>query len=297
MTTETYCAWRGASIALGLAAAALGCYGAWDYALQLEGKVSYLVLAAPVIGAAAAIIPPLAEWCWHEGMRLKAFLWCLVLIPAAATVFFGATERVHLAKAGAEAERGAQRQAVIRAEQELAEARKEKPVADKGADKYAALKDADCPPRGKCQIARAAKQRADSRLQEAEKALKAAESAALAESDLKAPPWLLPLSLDLVAFMAIWSGLTGPRPRRMGDAPRPVETPSQAGRAPKVAEEITQTDPAPTPPKKKRDTLHDLQRKAERQAKKNERRREQRAAKRAEAVRAKAAVSPLRAAT
>jgi hypothetical protein len=60
---------------LGLTCAALGCYGAWEFALKLEaGTVTYLVLAAPVIAAAAAMIPPLAEATWRGGHYLKALL-------------------------------------------------------------------------------------------------------------------------------------------------------------------------------------------------------------------------------
>jgi hypothetical protein len=39
--------------------------------------------------------------------------------------------------------------------------------------------------------------------------LLSAESKATADSPLQAPVWLFPAALDLVAFMAIWSGLTG----------------------------------------------------------------------------------------
>ena len=83
-------------------------YGAFEFALKLEGNtVTYLVLAAPVIAGAAAIIPVLAEATWRGGAYLKSLLWWLVLVPAGAVVFFSAAERVHVAKAGAQAERDA----------------------------------------------------------------------------------------------------------------------------------------------------------------------------------------------
>jgi hypothetical protein len=85
---------------LGLICAGLGCYGSWEFALKLElGTVTYLVLAAPVIAAAAAMIPPIAEATWRGGQYLKSLLWWLVLVPAGAVVFFSAAERVHVAKA------------------------------------------------------------------------------------------------------------------------------------------------------------------------------------------------------
>lgn len=46
---------------------------------------------------------------------MKALLWWALLVPAGAVVFFSAAERVHDAKAGAEAERGALRGAAARA--------------------------------------------------------------------------------------------------------------------------------------------------------------------------------------
>jgi hypothetical protein len=49
------------ALALGLTCTGLGCYGAFEFAYKLEGEVTYLVLAAPVIAATAALIPPIAE--------------------------------------------------------------------------------------------------------------------------------------------------------------------------------------------------------------------------------------------
>ena len=68
--------------------------------------MSYLVLAAPVVALTAVLIPPIAEATWRAGGYAKALLWWAVLVPAGAVVFFSAAERVHDAKAGAEAERG-----------------------------------------------------------------------------------------------------------------------------------------------------------------------------------------------
>ena len=107
------------SLLLGLICAGLGCYGAFEFAYKLEGNLSYLVLAAPVIAATAALIPPFAEATWRSGAPLKALLWWAVLVPAGAVVFFSAAERVHGAKAGAQAERSAFRSAATRAQAAL----------------------------------------------------------------------------------------------------------------------------------------------------------------------------------
>ena len=94
------------ALALGMVCSCLGMYGAFEFALKLEGNaVTYIVLAAPVIAGAAAIIPVFAEATWRERAYLKALLWWAALVPAGAVVFFSAAERVHVAKAGAQAER------------------------------------------------------------------------------------------------------------------------------------------------------------------------------------------------
>jgi len=113
------------ALALGLTCAALGCYGAFEFAYRLEGGLTYLVLAAPVIAATAALIPPIAEATWRSGQIPKALLWWAVLLPAGAVVFFSSAERVHGATAGAEAERGALRGAASRAEATLTRAEAE----------------------------------------------------------------------------------------------------------------------------------------------------------------------------
>ena len=111
------------ALALGIVCSGLGMYGAYEFAFKLAGNaVTYLVLAAPVIAGAAAIMPYLAETTWQQGQPLKSLLWWLALVPAGAVVFFSAAERVHVAKAGAVAERSAHRSAVERARGTLAKA-------------------------------------------------------------------------------------------------------------------------------------------------------------------------------
>lgn len=108
-------------LTIGFAAAALNCYGAYEQALKTDG--GYLTIAAPVVALSAALVPYFAERSWKAKHRFKSLIWWLVLIPVAATLFFATAERVHFAKAGAETERSAQRAAVARAEQTLADAR------------------------------------------------------------------------------------------------------------------------------------------------------------------------------
>ena len=215
--------WRIASIALGVAAASLGCWGAYQYGLKLDGTVGYLTIAAPVVALAAALIPPLAEHAWRSGARVKALLWWMVLIPAALTVFFGTAERVHVAKASALAERQAQRNVADRAKQGLSEAKAEAQKAEAQALKAEAKKTCNTG----CREAKLARDAANTRLEQAQAQLAHSEAHALAEG-MAAPDWLLPSALDVIAFMAIWTGLTGPKPKAKPKAKRKVKAKAKA---------------------------------------------------------------------
>ena len=199
--------WRPICLLLGLAAAGIGCFGAWEYALKLEGSISYLVVAAPVVAGAAALCPVIAHWSWSDGDKVRAILWWLFPLPlAAAVVFFSAAERVHVAKAGAESVRLALTSAAERARQDLAKAQVALDAADRTEAKFRGAK--TCGPQ--CRAARETLLVEAKRLDFAKAALATAEAAAIKEAPLKAPVWLLPAALDLVAFFAIWSGLGGP---------------------------------------------------------------------------------------
>jgi hypothetical protein len=224
--------WRLASIILGIVTALLGMYGAYQFGLKLEGGVSYLTIAAPVIAGAAAIIPPIAEHAWRSKQYAKSLLWWAVLVPAAATVFFGAAERVHVAKAGAEAEHSALRKDADRASRDLAEVKDEALKAEARTLKAEARKTCNA----SCREAKLARDEANAKLDQAKRALLIAETKATTEAALKAPEWLLPAALDLIAFMAVWTGLSGPKaepvtakrkarkgkPKAKAKAPRPV---------------------------------------------------------------------------
>ncbi len=200
-------------LSIGFAAAALGCYGSYEQALKTDG--GYLVIAAPVVALAAALVPYFAERAWQARHTIKSLLWWLVLVPVGATLFFATAERVHTAKAGAEAERTAQRAAVTRAEATLADARRSADAAE--ADAKAARRlprqltkkskaGSSCDDvclAGWDQAAAAAR----ARVTAAADAVTRLQATAAEEAPLKAPVWLLPAALDLVAFMAIWNGL------------------------------------------------------------------------------------------
>lgn len=206
--------WRGTLLLVGVGAAGLGAVGAFEFQSKLEGSVNYLVIAAPLVAVAAALIPCFAEELWRAGHKVKALAWGLCLIPAAATVFLSVAERVHYSKAQAAAERAAQHSAVSRAEQALREAKDYRSTVEAEAASQRKLKrcKAECVAKHDDAVAKASQ-----RVTEAEAALKSAEGRAVAEAPLSAPVWLLPASLDLIAFLAIWSGLApGHLPKEQG---------------------------------------------------------------------------------
>ncbi len=207
-------------IGLGTIAAAIGCYGAYEQSAAING--GYLMIAAPVVALASAVIPYFAEEAWKAGHKLKAAILALILIPAAATVFYAAAERVHLAKAGAEAERASMRSAVILAENALGEAKASvvRAEADSKAARGKRSCNTDCLARWDNAAAAARKRVADATL-----AVTATSGRASEESPLKAPVWLLPLALDLVAFISIWTGLSLAASEKTQFPTPPVETP------------------------------------------------------------------------
>ena len=143
-------------------------------------------------------------------------LWWAVLVPAAAVVFYSAAERVHVAKAGAQAERSALRGAAARAQAALTSSEAE--LAKARADANAARAQKQCGPVCRTKLAAEAAAKAD--VEAARRELLSAESKATTDRPLQAPTWLLPTALDLVAFMAIWTGLSG---HRSGQVRKPVQ--------------------------------------------------------------------------
>ena len=158
-------------------------------------------------------------------------LWWAVLVPAAAVVFYSAAERVHVAKAGAQAERSALRGAAARAQAALTSSEAE--LAKARADANAARAQKQCGPVCRTKLAAEAAAKAD--VEAARRELFSAESKATTDSPLQASTWLLPAALDLVAFMSTWTALSG---HRSGQVRKPVrvERRAAAKRKPKRAD-------------------------------------------------------------
>ena len=199
--------WRPVIFLIGLIAGGIGCYGAYEYALKLEnGNFSYLVVAAPLVAIMATLIPPLAEYVWKQGEYLKSALWWSALVPVAFLIFLSAAERVHMAKANQAADISAKYNAVIRARTDLDEAKAELKIAEADETKAKVTKNCNLQCQSKLERANMARDR----VKNFELILSKHESAAIVNSEWKPPVWLLPASLDIVAFMAIWTGLSGP---------------------------------------------------------------------------------------
>lgn len=192
-------------IALGTLAAGIGCYGAYEQSAATHA--GYLMIAAPVVAGASALIPYFVERTWQAGHRFKALVFALVLIPAAATVFFAAAERVHAAKSGAEAERAALRQAIGRASQAHLDAQGKATKAEADAKTWRAKSDRICSTACQAKWEGEAKA-ARGREAEALRAVTTAQALSTEESAIKAPIWLLPIALDMFAFAALWAGLS-----------------------------------------------------------------------------------------
>lgn len=232
--------WRGVLLGVGVVAAGLGAVGAFEFQSKLEGSINYLVIAAPLVAVAAALIPCFAEELWRAGHRLKALAWGLCLIPAALTVFLSVAERVHYSKAQSAAERAAQHSAVGRAQQALEEAKSYRKTVDEDASKQRKLRRCREECRAKIDDAVA---KASQRVTEAEEALKAAEGKAVQEAPLSAPAWLLPASLDLIAFLAIWSGLApGHLPKAKEEPKAKVKAKRKAKRKPRPGKPSNDND-------------------------------------------------------
>ena len=154
-------------------------------------------------------------------------------------MFFSAAERVHDAKAGAQAERSALRGAALRAEATLTNAEAELAKARAGANKARGQK--QCGP--DCRTKLAAEVSAQADVEAARLGLLQAQRKATAESPIKAPVWLLPAALDLVAFMAIWTGLSSAGWASKASARVPVKRPRRrtVRRRQRVSEAPTKT--------------------------------------------------------
>jgi hypothetical protein len=193
---------RTTSLTVGAAAAGVGCYAAYEAAAKADG--GYLMIAAPIVALAAAVIPCYAERACHDRQWLRAIALALVWVPCALTVFYSAVERNHFAKAGQEAERASLRTTVQRAKQELIEMKASADKATLAANKVRGLDMKAC--KNSCQSIKATETAAINRAAVAAKALAATEAKAVTESEMKAPDWLLPLSVDIAGMFLIACG-------------------------------------------------------------------------------------------
>ena len=198
---STYLA-AGIAGVIGFACVALDVWGTWEWSYGLEGRVSYFVLASPLMAIVAAMCFALAEFYVRRRMWWKAAAWFLLLIPTAAVVFFATAERIHLGKAGAEAERSAYRAQVERALTSYNAAKDEHDKAAKAATEARAWKRKDGP---QYRTRLSAETDSKARLDAAQAALLKAEGMAKAESPYKMPPELMPVALFVVGLVALWS--------------------------------------------------------------------------------------------
>src|SRR5262249_7280138 len=131
------------TMAMGATAIALGAYASFDYQLNLEGHITYLVLAAVVVPIFAAFLPECFVTAWRKKHRFLSLCLLVVFAGCVAQVFLAAADRMHTAQAGPAAARDAARAAVADAKQAVDDA---KAKADKAeADARAARKVARAP--------------------------------------------------------------------------------------------------------------------------------------------------------
>jgi hypothetical protein len=190
------------ALTVGAAAAGVGCYASYEASAKADG--GYLMVAAPIVALAAAIIPAFFERAIHDRQLIRAAALFLVWLPCVATVFFTAVERVHFAKAGGEAQRSALHEVVDRAKANLSDANTFLVTATAAANKVRGLEGKAC--MRSCLSAKATEQAAKTRVADAEAALAVAESKAVAEASMKQPEWLLPLALEVAGMILIAAG-------------------------------------------------------------------------------------------
>ena len=201
------------TMAMATTAVAVGAWASVEYQFDLEGRLTYLVVAAAAVPIFAAFLPECYTTAWRAKHRLLALCLFAVFVGCCAQVFLAATQRMHAAQAGPAAARDAARAAVADAERALADAKAKAEKAE--ADAKAARKlprqpatkksaasswcDAGCLKRWDDE-ATAARQR----VADAQSALTTARGNAVSESSLKPAAWLLPLDID-AAGIVLWA--------------------------------------------------------------------------------------------
>lgn len=202
---------------MGVFAGAVSGYGAYEYALKIEGgQFSYLVVGAPVVAVMAVILPAMAEYAWKQGELFKSILLWALLAPVGWLVFLAAAERVELGKANQTAETQARSMQVVRVRSDWESAKAALSEAEK--DEVKAKANNKCQQQSDCREKLIKADNLREKFAGLEAKLFELESKATAESRFKAPAWLLPVALDLIAFMSVWFALSGSwvstRPRK-----------------------------------------------------------------------------------
>jgi hypothetical protein len=107
-TMRKICAWRILATVAGLVLTGIEVFGAYEYLLKQEGRLSYLVAGGAVVTATSALLPILAERQWRDGHKLQALLLWAALLPALSLILSAAIERT----GGARDRAGQERQAI-----------------------------------------------------------------------------------------------------------------------------------------------------------------------------------------
>jgi hypothetical protein len=211
------------AISLGALVAALGCYGALEWSLSLEGKLTYTVVATSIIPVIGAFIPYFADMAKQRKRWGYAIAWWLSLLPVVAVMFFSSAERVHVATAGAAAERSASRGAVTLAERALETAQRKLEAAEADAKKQRALPRAPTSDKAKpgtwCDTACLGRwdgeaDAARTRVEKARADISTRAAKAPLDASLQLPVWLIPAATEPFAFLAMAMGLVWPASRK-----------------------------------------------------------------------------------
>lgn len=193
-------------------ATAIGAYASFEGQMNLDGHVTYLVVAAVAVPIFAAFLSECYVTAWRRRHKLLAIGLFGVFGLCSAQVFLAAADRMHTAQAGPEAARNAARAAVADTERaaERAEAKADKAEADARAQRKlprapankkataGSWCDTGCLKRWDDE-ATAARQRAT----EARDAVTQARGKAVTNSTLSPAVWLLPACIDL-AGITLW---------------------------------------------------------------------------------------------
>jgi hypothetical protein len=200
------------AMAFGTLVVGLGAYASFEHQYGLEGRITYLVIAALIPPLLAAFLPETFVTAWRRKHKFLAFCLFVVFAGCCAQVFLAAADRMHSAMAGPAAARSAARAAVADAEQAVTDA---KAKADKA--------DADARAARKLPRAPASKKAAGSwcddgclkrygdeatgtrqRVTDATNALTAARGKAVNDASLSPAVWLLPAVIDS-AGIVLWA--------------------------------------------------------------------------------------------